>query len=279
MHDLITVAFICLICVNSALPDIITIVSIITVTGIFEKMSEVGPFDEVAALKWQIMRMEGVMPASLNSTGSAILELAGRLQQLSESQQAAAAAGASASGLATVVGNHHCPDVGASERTAAGIAELGVFKLSRLLPTATKAAAAPVPWWDQSYWLPLWMTAWCASLALCFLAWGAYRGKVVGEKLACIVLGGFFSPHLGLFALALWLWWVVPVGIRKARDYIWRRIVALFCCSNCRDNVDVEQGQPEEAASPLPAAGGSIRRWRQPSVLPEDPAIIELGGG
>jgi hypothetical protein len=42
-------------------------------------MSEVGAFDEVAALKWQIMRMEGVMAASLNNTGSAIMELAGRM--------------------------------------------------------------------------------------------------------------------------------------------------------------------------------------------------------
>jgi hypothetical protein len=40
-------------------------------------MSEVGAFDEVAALKWQIMRMEGVMATSLNQTGSAIMELAG----------------------------------------------------------------------------------------------------------------------------------------------------------------------------------------------------------
>ena len=39
-------------------------------------MGEVGFFDEAAALKWQIMRMEGVMAASLNNTGSAILELA-----------------------------------------------------------------------------------------------------------------------------------------------------------------------------------------------------------
>jgi hypothetical protein len=240
-------------------------------------MSEVGAFDEMATLKWQIMRMEGVMAASLNNIGSAILELAGWLQQLAESQQAAAAAGASASGLATVVGNHHCPDVGAYERTAAGIAELVVFELGRLLPTATKAAT-PTSWWDASYWLPLWMTAWCAPLAMCFLAGGAYRGKGVGEKLACIVAGGFFPPHLGLFALAAWLWWVVPMGIRKVKDYIWQRIVALFFCSNCRDNVDVEQGQPEEAASPPPAAGVSVRRQRRTSACPEDPAIISLGG-
>jgi hypothetical protein len=123
------------------------------------KMSEVEAFDEVAALKWQIMRMEGVMAASLNKTGSTIIEVAGRLQQLVESQQAAAAAGASASGLATVVGNHHCPDAGASQRTATGIAELVVYELGRLLP-ATKAAATPASWWDPSYWLPLWMTAW-----------------------------------------------------------------------------------------------------------------------
>jgi hypothetical protein len=49
------------------------------------------------------------------------------------------------------------------------------------------------------------------------------------------------------------------MGIPKAKDYIWQWIVALFCCSNCRDNMDVEQGQPEEAASPPPAAGGSVR--------------------
>ena len=66
-------------------------------------MSEVGFFDEAAALKWQIMRMEGVMTASLNNTGSAIMELAARLQELAERQEAAAAAGVSASGLATVV--------------------------------------------------------------------------------------------------------------------------------------------------------------------------------
>ncbi len=75
--------------------------------------------------------------------------------------------------------------------------------------------------------LALWMTAWCAPLAMCFLAWGTYWGKGVGERLACIIAGGFFSPHLGLFALAAWLWWVVPMGIRKAKDYIWRWIVAL----------------------------------------------------
>ncbi len=218
------------------------------------------------------------MATSLNQTGSAILELAGRLQQLVETQQAAAAAGASVSGLAMVVGNHHCPDAGASERTAAGIAELVVLEMARLLP-ATKAATASTSWWDPSYWLPMWMTAWCAPLALCFLAWGAYRGKGVGERLACIIAGGFFSSHLGLFALAAWLWWVVPVGIRKAKDYIWQRIVALFCCSPCRDSVDVEQGQPEEAASPPPAAGGSVRRWRRPSVHLEDSAVISLGGG
>jgi hypothetical protein len=186
-------------------------------------------------LKWQIMGMEGVMAASLNN----IMELAGRLQQLAESLS---------------------PDAGASERTAAGIAELVVDELGHLLP-ATKAAAASASWWDPLYWLPLWMTAWCAPLAICFLAWGAYRGKGVGERLACIIAGSF-SPHLGLFALAAWLWWVVPMGIRKAKDYIWQRIVALFCCSNCRDNVDIEQGQPEEAASPPPAAGGSVRRRR-----------------
>ncbi len=178
--------------------------------------------------------------------------------------------------MATVVGNHHCPDVEASERTAAGIAELVVLEVARLLP-ATKAAASS-SWWDPNYWLPMWMTAWCAPLALCFLAWGAYRGKGVGERLACIIAGGFFSPPLGLFALAAWLWWVVPMGIRKAKDYIWQRIVALFCCSPCRDNVDVEQGQPEEAASPPPAAGGSVRQRRRPSVHPEDSAIISLGG-
>jgi hypothetical protein len=239
-------------------------------------MSEVGAFDEAAALKWQIMRMEGVMAASLNNTGSAIIELAGRLQQLAERQEAAAAAGASASGLATVVGNHHCPDVGGSERTAVAIAELVALEVGRLLP-ATKAAT-PSSWWDPAYWLPMWMTAWCAPLALGRLAWGAYRGKGVGEKLACIIAGGFFSPHLGLFALAVWLWWVVPVGIRKAKDYIWQRIVALFRCPPCRDGVDVEQGQPEEAAPPPPAAGGSVRRRRRPSVLPEDAAIIDLGG-
>ncbi len=55
-------------------------------------MSEVGFFDEAAALKWQIMRMEGVMAASLNNTGSAIMELAARLQELAERQEAAAAA-------------------------------------------------------------------------------------------------------------------------------------------------------------------------------------------
>jgi len=52
-------------------------------------MSEVGFFDEAAALKWQIMRMEGVMAASLNNTGSAIMELASRLQELAERQEAA----------------------------------------------------------------------------------------------------------------------------------------------------------------------------------------------
>jgi hypothetical protein len=240
-------------------------------------MSEVGFFDEAAALKWQIMRMEGVMAASLNNTGSAILELAARLQELAERQEAAAAAGVSASGLATVVGNHHCPDVGASERTAAGIAELVVLEVARLLP-ATKAAATASPWWDPSYWFPLWMSAWCPPIALGLLAWGAYRGKGVGEKLSFIMAGGFFSPHLGLFALAVWLWWAVPVGIRKAKDYIWQRIVALFRCPPCRDGVDVEQGQPEEAAPPPPAAGGSVRRRRRPSVLPEDAAVIDLGG-
>ena len=239
-------------------------------------MGEVGFFDEAAALKWQIMRMEGVMAASLNNTGSAIMELAARLEELAERQTAAAAAGVSASGLATVVGDHHCPDVGASERTAAGIAELVVLELARLLPS-TKAAV-PSSWWDPAYWLPMWMTAWCAPLALGLLAWGAYRGKGVGEKLAFIIAGGFFSPHLGLFALAVWLWWAVPVGIRKAKGYIWQRIVALFRCPPCRDGVDVEQGQPEEAASPPPEAGGSVRRRRRPSVHPEDAAVIDLGG-
>jgi hypothetical protein len=112
-------------------------------------MSEVRFFDEAAALKWQIMRMEGVMAASLNKTGSAIMELAGRLQELAERQEAerqeaAAAAGVSASGLATVVGNHHCPDVGASERTAAGIVELVVLEVARLLP-ATRPPLRPPP--------------------------------------------------------------------------------------------------------------------------------------
>jgi hypothetical protein len=240
-------------------------------------MSEVGAFDEAAALKWQIMRMEGVMAASLNNTGSAIMELASRLQQLAERQEAAAAAGASVSGLSTVVGNHHCPDAGGSERTAVAIAELVALEVGCLLP-ATKAAT-PSSRWDPAYWLPMWMTALYAPLALGLLAWGAYRGKGVGEKLACIIAGGFFSPHLGLFALAVWLWWVVPVRIRKAKDYIWQRIVALFRCPPCRDGVDVEQGQPEEAAPPPPAAGGSVRRQRRPSVLPEDAAIIDLGGG
>jgi hypothetical protein len=239
-------------------------------------MAEVGFFDEAAALKWQIMRMEGVMAASFNNTGVAITELASRLQQLAGRQEAAVAAGASVSGLATVVGNHHCPDAGGSERTAVAIAELVALEVSRLLP-ATKAAT-PSSWWDPAYWLPMWMTAWCAPLALALLAWGAYRGKGVGEKLACIVAGGFFSPHLGFFALAVWLWWVVPVGIRKAKEYIWQRMVALFRCPPCRDGVDVEQGQPEEAAPPPPAAGGSVRRRRRPSVLPEDAAVIDLGG-
>jgi len=115
-------------------------------------MGEVGFFDEAAALKWQIMRMEGVMAASLNNTGSAIMELAARLQELAERQTAAAAVGVSASGLATVVGDHHCPDVGASERTAAGIAELVVLELARLLPS-TKAAPPRVSrsWWCWSW--------------------------------------------------------------------------------------------------------------------------------
>jgi hypothetical protein len=143
-------------------------------------MSEVGFFDEAAALKWQIMRMEGVMAASLNNTGSAILELAARLQELAERQEVAAAAGASASGLATVVGDHHCPDVGASERTAAGIAELVVLEVARLLPS-TKAAVSN-SWWDPAYWLPMWMTAWCAPLALGLLAWGAYRARGWGRR-------------------------------------------------------------------------------------------------
>jgi hypothetical protein len=132
-------------------------------------MSEVGAFDEVAAHKWQIMRMEGVVATSLNHTGSAIMELAVRLQQLAERQEAVAAAGASASVLATVLGNHHCPDAGASEHTSAGIAELVVLEVARLLP-ATKAAAATTSWWDLTYWLPMWMTAWCAPLALGLLA-------------------------------------------------------------------------------------------------------------
>ena len=239
-------------------------------------MSEVGFFDEAAALKWQIMRMEGVMAASLNNTGSAIMELAARLEELAERQTVAAAAGVSASGLATVVGDHHCPDVGASERTAAGIAELVVLELARLLPS-TKAAV-PSSWWDPAYWLPLWMTAWCPPIALGLLAWGAYRGRGVGEKLSFIAAGSFFSPHLAFFALAVWLWWVVPMGIRHAKDFIWRRIVALFRCPPCGDGVDVEQGQPEEDVAPPPAAGGSVRRRRRPSVLPEDPAVIDLGG-
>jgi hypothetical protein len=117
-------------------------------------MIEVGEFDEVASLKWQ-MRMEGVMAASLNNTGSSILQLAANLQKFVDSQQAAAAAGVTASGLATVVGDHHCPDVGAPERTAAGIAELVVFEVGCLLPAATKAAATPSSWWDPAYWLPL----------------------------------------------------------------------------------------------------------------------------
>jgi hypothetical protein len=57
------------------------------------KMSEVGAFDEMAALKWQVMRMEGVMASSLNDTGGAIVSLAGKLEQLVASQQAEAAAG------------------------------------------------------------------------------------------------------------------------------------------------------------------------------------------
>ncbi len=88
---------------------------------------------------------------------------------------------------------------------------------------------------------------------------GAYRGKGGGGGLACRIAGGVFSPHLGLFARAAWLWWVVPMGIRKAKDYIWQWIVALFCCSNCKDNMDIQQGQPEEAASPPPLVGGSVR--------------------
>jgi hypothetical protein len=182
-------------------------------------MSEVGAFDEAAALKWQIMRMEGVMAASLNHTGSAIMDLAGRMQQLVERQEAAAAAGASASGLATVVGNHHCPDVGVPERTAVAIAELVALEVARLLP-ATKAASATASWWDPTYWLPMWMTAWCAPLALGLLAWGGVPGQRGGGEAGLYSSGGFFSPHLGLFALAVWLWWVVPMGIRKAKDFL-----------------------------------------------------------
>jgi len=113
----------------------------------------------------------------------------------------------------------------------------------------------PVPssWWDPTYWLPMWMTAWCPPIALGLLAWGAYRGRGVGEKLSFIAAGSFFSPHLAFFALAVWLWWVVPMGIRHAKDFIWRRIVALFRCPPCGDGVDVEQGQPEEDVAPPPA--------------------------
>ncbi len=57
------------------------------------KSSEGGAFDEMAALKWQVMRMEGVMAASLNDTGATIVSLAGKLEQLVASQQAEAAGG------------------------------------------------------------------------------------------------------------------------------------------------------------------------------------------
>jgi hypothetical protein len=42
--------------------------------------------------------------------------------------------------------------------------------------------------------------------------------------------------------------------------------------------VDVEQAQPEEAVSPPPMAGGSVRLRRRTSAHPKDPAIISLWG-
>jgi hypothetical protein len=66
------------------------------------------------------------------------------------------------------------------------------------------------------------------------------------------------------------------MGIRKAKAFIWQRIVSLLC--RCKDNIDLEQGEPEEAASPPPVAGGSMRRRRRTSAHPEDSTIISLGG-
>jgi hypothetical protein len=97
-------------------------------------MNKIEEFDQVEALKWQIMNMEGIMAASLNNTGETLLKLAADVQKFVDNQQAAAAAGGLASGLATVVGIHHCPDVGSPDRTAAGITEMVASELGRLLP-------------------------------------------------------------------------------------------------------------------------------------------------
>jgi hypothetical protein len=116
------------------------------------------------------------------------------------------------------------------------------------------------------------------TLAMCFLAWGAYHGMGVKERLSCVILGGLFSPNLGLFALVVWLYWAVPMGIRRAKAYIWQRISALICGPRCRDDTDLEQCQPQEEVSPPPVARELVQQRRRTSQCPYDSFIISLGG-
>jgi hypothetical protein len=114
------------------------------------------------------------------------------------------------------------------------------------------------------------------TLAMCFLAWGAYHGKGVKERLSCVILGGLFSPNLGFFALAVWLYWAGPMGIRRPKAYIWQRITALICGPRCRDGTDLEQCQPQEEVSPPPVARELVQRRQRSSKCPDDTVIISL---
>ena len=217
-------------------------------------------FDHAEALRFDVIRLGGVVEAAANVTAVACKagyeelakafegKVAKLVERVVEAEKAVVAAVGTGSGTATGVVQHPCPDpvpavCGESAQLSGLQAQVAALQAQLV---GTKSAAADP--WDLVSGYGLWTHLMSPPLAILCFGYGLFRCQNRMDRIVFLLLGTFFSPHLGVVAALVW----AGMGVRRCWWGTKRRIqlstLGRCCCPRSAADLDEDRRRVEGAA-------------------------------
>jgi hypothetical protein len=218
-------------------------------------------FDHAEALRFDVIRLGGVVEAAANVTAVACKagyeelakafegKVAKLVERVVEAEKAVVAAVGIGSGTATGVVQHPCPDpvpaVCGESAQLAGL-QAQVAALQAQLASPKSADAAP---WDWAAWYEVWTHFMFPPLALLCFGYGLFRCERRPDRFGFLLLGFLLSPHLGVAAMGVWTalalkrcWWGTKRRIQQTP-------LGRCCCPRSAADQEEDRRRVEGAAA------------------------------